>query len=80
MLRLCSSFASKAFIVKPTVDVAVRSFHRSIIARGFEEFYDPKIAENELISNGRSWTVPDLRRKVLLITNLNYITFIMLLN
>jgi len=64
MLRLCSSFLNKACIITPVTNVVVRSFHRSVTVQGFEEFFDPKTTQNELITNGRSWTVPDLRRKV----------------
>lgn len=39
-------------------------FHTSRSLFGFEDFYDSITNSTESIQTGRSWTVPDLRRKV----------------
>lgn len=45
-------------------DSFVRCYHMTRPVLGFEEFYDDKKNPNDVILVGRSWTVPDLRRKV----------------
>jgi hypothetical protein len=41
---------------------SVRCFHRSMSVHGWEEFTEPKKA-NEVTMTGRGWTAADLRRK-----------------
>jgi len=44
-------------------DFSTKNFHNTPISRGFEEFFD-NVKPNEVLTTGRSWTAPELRRKV----------------
>jgi hypothetical protein len=46
------------------IRIAKQLFHKSIAVQGWEEFSEPRKA-NEAVITGRAWTAPDLRRKVI---------------
>lgn len=53
----------KSFIRKPLVN-SYKQFHTSGAVFGWEEFKDPPMKPDEIMSTGRAWTNADLRRKV----------------
>lgn len=62
--KVFSALVRNSFILKsqPRFNARATQFHSGRVLLGFEEFIEPKKA-NETMSAGRSWTVPDLRRK-----------------
>ena len=63
MLKLVFNSIVNSSIKLPIFTITKCSFHRSIVSKGLEDFYDQKKPTEVLIA-GRSWTVSDLRRKV----------------
>ena len=60
-------FSFRKSIQSFTRNVSVtKQFRTSAICHGIEEFFEKKTKPGDVIITGRGWTVPDLRRKVII--------------